>query len=121
MFIPEKVFNLLMTAKDDSYKLALGAKEVEIDVLMRTISDLSEQLKYEKARSDGLVDRLLVRDARVAAVAPSAVAAAQYKDAEAVKKLTEIFSSMNEMGVEVPAPEQRTFEIAGGKVVDAHV
>lgn len=119
MFIPNRVFDILINALDASHRIAIGAKECEIEVLTRTISDLAEQLKYEKARADGLVDRLLVRDARVAAVAPSAVAAAAYKDGEAVKKLTEIFSSMNEMGADIPAPQQRTFEMAGGTVVDA--
>ena len=121
MFIPNRVFDLLVAAKDDSFRIAIGAKECEIEVLARTISDLAEQLKYERARADSLVDRLLVRDARVAAVAPVALDVAKHKDAEAVKKLTEIFDSMNEMGDVIPAPEARTFEMAGGKVVDAHV
>lgn len=117
MFIPNQAFNLLVAAKDDSFRIALGAKECEIEVLTRTISDLAEQLKYERARADSLVDRLLVRDARVAAVAPVAIDIAKHKDSEAVKKLTEIFSSMNEMGADVPAPQQRAFGIAGGTAV----
>ena len=119
MFIPQRVFDILINALDQGHRIALGAKECEIEVLTRTISDLAEQLKYERARADSLVDRLLVRDARVAAVAPVAIDAAKHKDAEAVKKLTEIFDSMNEMGVDVPAPEQRAFEIAGGTAISS--
>ena len=119
MFIPQRVFDILINALDQGHRIALGAKECEIEVLTRTISDLAEQLKYERARADSLVDRLLVRDARVAAVAPVALDVAKHKDSEAVKKLTEIFSSMNEMGADIPAPQQRTFEMAGGTVVDS--
>jgi len=125
MFLTERILNLVVKAKDDAYAISLsafdaahgismGAKEVEIEALTRVIADLAEQLKYERARADGLVDRLLVRDAKVASVSPSAIELAKYKDTQAVKKLGEIFESINEMGAEVPIKETGVFEFAGG-------
>lgn len=128
MFLTGKVFDIVVKTKDDAYALALaafdashhiaiGAKEVEIASLRKTIDQLSEQLSYERAKADGLVDRLLVRDAKVAAVAPAAVEVAKYKDEAAMKKLKEIFDDMNAMGAEVPAKENRAFDLAGGSAV----
>ena len=128
MFITDRVLDIILKAKDESYLLAVSAKDSshalavaslqnEIIGLRRTATLLEEKLKYESARADGLVDRLLVRDARVAAVAPSAVAAAVHKDAEAVKKLDKIFDEINSAGVDFAPPEQRSFEMAGGVAV----
>lgn len=125
MFMTSRVFGIVVKTKDDAYALALSAfdashqlaiaaKENEIAALRKEVSGLAEQLRYERTKSDGLVDRLLVRDARVAAVAPAAVELAKHKDAEAVKKLSEIFDQMNEMGAEIPAKDTRAFEFAGG-------
>ncbi len=128
MFITDRVLDIILKAKDESYLLAVSAKDAshalavaslqnEIIGLRRTATLLEEKLKYEAARADGLVDRLLVRDARVAAVAPSAVAAAVHKDAEAVKVFKEVFDELNKAGVDFPPPEQRSFELAGGVAV----
>ncbi len=127
MFVTDRVLDIILRAKNDAYSLAISASDIghslsvgslqnEIVGLNKTVVKLEEQLKYERARADGLVDRLLVRDARVAAVAPSAVAAAVHKDAESVKKLTEIFDAINDVGVEHPG-EQRAFDMAGGTAV----
>ncbi len=129
MFVTDRVLDIILKAKDESYLLAISAKDASHALavaslqnenlgLKRTATILEEQLRYERARADGLVDRLLVRDARVAAVAPSAVAAAVHKDAEAVKKLTAIFDEINMAGVDFPSKEQRAFEMAGGVAVD---
>lgn len=131
MLMSARVFDIVVKTKDDAYALALAAfndshalaisaKENEIRYLKEINNSLSDALKYERAKSDGLVDRLLVRDARVAAVSPAAVEIAKHKDVEAVKKLTEIFDQMNEMG-DVPAPkETRAFEFPGGGSAVAH-
>ena len=117
MFVTDRVLDIIIKAKDQAYALAVASLQNEISGLKRTANILEEKLRYESARADGLVDRLLVRDAHVAAVAPSAVAAAVHKDAEAVKKLTEIFDEMNSAGVDSPAREQRAFDMAGGTAV----
>lgn len=127
MFISERVFDVVVKTKDDafavalsafyeSHKIALGAKEVEIEALKRTIDDLVAQLAYERAKSDGLVDRLLVRDAKVAAVSPVAIEIAKHKDKEAVKKLAEIFDNLNDIAADPPPAPQgnRAFEFSGG-------
>lgn len=128
MFVTDRVLDIILKAKDESYLLAISAKDAshalavaslqnEIAGLRRTATLLEEKLKYESARADGLVDRLLVRDAHVAAVAPTAVAAAAYKDEKAVEKLKEIFDEMNSAGVDFPEKDQRAFEMAGGTAI----
>ena len=130
MFITDRVLDIILKAKDESYLLAVSAKDAshalavaslqnEIVGLKRTATTLEEQLKYERARADGLVDRLLVRDARVAAVAPSAVAAAVSKDEKAAEQLKKIFDEINMVGVDFPAKEQRAFDMAGGTAIDS--
>ena len=130
MFVTDRVLDIILKAKDESYLLAVSAKDAshalavaslqnEIVGLKRTATTLEEQLKYERARADGLVDRLLVRDARVAAVAPSAVAAAVYKDEKAAEQLKKIFDEINMVGVDFPAKEQRAFDMAGGTAIDS--
>lgn len=128
MFVTDRALDIILKAKDDanifslkaievSHDIALGALRNEIASLRQATGKLEEQLRYERARADSLVDRLLVRDARVAAVAPAAVAAAVHKDAEGAKVLKEIFDEMNKAGVDFPAPEQRAFDLAGGTAV----
>ena len=130
MFVTDRVLDIILKAKDESYLLAVSAKDAshalavaslqnEIIGLRRTATLLEEKLKYEAARADGLVDRLLVRDARVAAVAPSAVAAAVYKDEKAAEQLKKIFDEINMVGVDFPAKEQRAFDMAGGTAIDS--
>ena len=130
MFVTDRVLDIILKAKDESYLLAVSAKDAshalavaslqnEIVGLKRTATTLEEQLRYERARADGLVDRLLVRDARVAAVAPSAVAAAVYKDEKAAEQLKKIFDEINMVGVDFPAKEQRAFDMAGGTAIDS--
>ena len=132
MFVTDRVLDIILKAKNDahaavmcalhsSHDLARASLSNEIVGLTRRIEGLEAQLKYERARADGLVDRLLVRDARVAAVAPSAVAAAVRKDAEAAKVIAKIFDELNSAGQEFPGPEQRSFEIAGGVAVSPGV
>src|ERR1035437_7898982 len=111
MFVTDRVLDIILSAKNEAHTLsynalaeahalAVASLQNEILGLKRTATILEEKLKYESARADGLVDRLLVRDARVAAVAPSAVAAAVHKDAEGAKKLAAIFDEMNSVGVD---------------------
>ena len=117
MFITDRVLDIILKAKDDAHALAVASLQNEIIGLKRTANILEEKLRYESARADGLVDRLLVRDARVAAVAPSAVAAAVHKDAEGAKVLRKIFDEMNSAGVDFPPQDSRSFEVAGGTAV----
>ena len=120
MFLSAHVFDLLVKAKDDSFAIAIGAKENEIASLRERIETLTEEVSYERHRADGLVDRLLMRDAKVAAVAPAAVAAAAERDKVAVARLKETFAGLAEVG-EMPSPdapgEPRAFDVAGGSVV----
>lgn len=129
MFVTDRVLDIILKAKDESFLLTISSKDEshalavaslqnEIIGLKQMAIILEEKLKYESARADGLVDRLLVRDARVAAVSPSAVAAAVHKDAKGAEVLRKIFDEINSAGVDFPAPEQRSFEIAGGVAVD---
>ena len=130
MFVTSKILDLIVKTKDDAHalaisalidahRIALGCKEVEITALKNSIAQLTQQLSYERSRADGLVDRLLVRDAQVAAVSPAAIEIAKHKDEEAVKKLSEIFDQLNEVAAEPPTNkvEPRAFDLAGGSVV----
>lgn len=117
MFVTDRVLDIILKAKDDAHNLSVACLQNEIAALAKHSASLEAQLKYERARADGLVDRLLVRDARVAAVAPSAIAAAVHKDAEAAKVIAKIFDELNSAGVEFPSSEQRSFEMAGGVAV----
>lgn len=136
MFLPQRVLDVLISTKEqafdvsvkslrDAYELALGAKESEVAALKRQVEDLEQRLKYERSRADALVDRLLVRDAKVLAVAPAAVEAARQKDEVAVKRLTEAFEQLNGVGEIPPAvmgAEPRKVEFAGkGAAVAAGV
>lgn len=132
MLITGRLFDLVIKTKDDahalvvqalnaSHALALGAQANEIAALKKTLEDLNTQLRYERARADNLVDRLLIRDAKVAAVAPAAVEIAKFKDEQAVKKLHAVFDQLNDIATEIPARETRAFDMAGGTAVAAHV
>ena len=133
MFITARVFDIVVKTKDDSYALALSAfneshvlalaaKENEILYLKNDLEDLKTQLKYEKARADNLVDRLLIKEAKVAAVSPMALEAAKEKDEHAVKNLKIIFDQLNDVAAEIPAKETRAFDFAGGgSAVKHHV
>lgn len=128
MFITDRVLDIILKAKDESYLLAVSAKDASHALavaslqnenlgLKRTATILEEQVRYERSRADALVDRLLVRDAKVASVAPAAVAAAAHKDAKAAEQLKKIFDEINLAGVESPSTEQRSIDIAGGTIV----
>lgn len=131
MFITDRVLNIILAAKDEGFRhsvtaqewaftLAIAAKDHEIEVFKTANEKLIEELRYEKARADGLVDRLLVRDAKVLAVSPQAVEAGKLKDAASVERLKEVsklFDSLGDIGGEVPAPDARTFTMAGGSAV----
>lgn len=120
MFITDRVLDIILKAKDEAFALAIAAKDHEIEVFRTANSRLIEEIKYEKAKADGLVDRLLVRDARVTAVSPQAVEAGILKDKVSVEKFKEIeklFDSLGDIGGDVPAPDARTFTMAGGNAV----
>lgn len=117
MFLTRGTFDLIVKTKDESYAIALGAKQNEIIALNARLEVLAEEVHYERHRADGLVDRLLMRDAKVAAVAPAAVAAAAERDKVAVERLKETFAGLAEVG-EIPEPkEPRAFDVAGGSAV----
>lgn len=136
MFVTDRVLDIIVKTKDESYALALSAfnsshelaiaaKENEIRYLKSTLEDTRSALAHANAKADALMDRLLVRDAKVAAVAaavsPSNLAAAAVKDENAAEKLRVIFDSINEMG-DMPVPkENRAFEFAGGGSAVSHV
>lgn len=132
MIVTGRILDIVVRTKDDAHALALsafhsahdialGAKEAEVRALKTQVDDLAGQLKYEKARGDALVDRLLQKDAHVAAVAPVAAHVAAHQDKEAVKKLNEIFESLNDVGQDPPprGAEGRAFDMAGGTAVAA--
>lgn len=125
MFITDRVLNIILKAKDEAFALAIAAKDHEIEVFRTANSRLIEEIRYEKAKADGLVDRLLVRDAKVLAVSPQAVEAGILKDKVAVEKFKEIdklFNELNDVGSDFPsdAPtDQRSFAMAGGSAVSA--
>lgn len=120
MFLTHRTHDLIVKAKDESFSLSLASKQNEVVMLKSLIERLTEEVKYERARADSLVDRLLLRDAKVAAVAPAAIAAAAERDKVAVEKLKETFAGLAEVG-EMPDPgapgEPRAVEVAGGSVV----
>jgi len=129
MFVTDRILDMIATTKDNSYALALsafhdahnlaiGAKGNEIISLQQRINELKEQLSYEKKRGDHLVDRLLQKEAHVAAVAPMAEHLVKHQDEEMVKKLKVVFDEINSVGQEVPTPESRVFEMAGGKAIE---
>lgn len=128
MLLSRASVDLIVAAKDaafetavrvlgESRELVLAAKQCEVDALKAALSTAEAALKYERSRADALVDRLLVRDAKVAAVAPAAVAAATEHDVLEGKKravISEIFDHLAETGAEPPAGEPRAFDFAGG-------
>lgn len=128
MFITEKILDLVVKTKDEAHALALaafnqsheiavGALRNEVVELKKINEALSAALRGERSRADGLVDRLLVRDAKVAAVAPAAIAAATHVDEQTVARLREAFSGLADVGEVPPASEHRAFEIGGGSAV----
>lgn len=125
MLMTARVFDIVVKTKDDAYALALSAfndshalalsaVQNEIRYLKNDLENVKTQLKYEKARADNLVDRLLIKEAKVAAVSPMAIEAAKMHDEQAVKKLREVFDQLNDVAAEIPAKETRAFEFAGG-------
>lgn len=136
MFITDRVLDIILKAKDESFKfsvtaqewaftLAIAAKDHEIEVFKTANEKLIEELKYEKARADALVDRLLVRDAKTFAVSPQAVEAGKLKDSVSVEKLKTIdklFNELNDVGSDFPSEsttDPRSFSIAGGSAVSS--
>lgn len=114
----DQAFQVTVKALGEVRELVVAAKQAEIDALRAQISRLEKDLAYEKSRGDALVDRLLVRDAHVAAVAPVAVAAAAERDVETAKKRSQVqavFDELATIGDLPPArPEARAFEFPGG-------
>lgn len=113
----DRAFETSIQALGDARDLVVAAKQCEIDRLQARVDALEKALAYERARADALVDRLLVRDAKVAAVALAAVAAATEKDLAMGKTrnaIQEVFDKLADLG-EPPAPgEPRAFDFAGG-------
>jgi cell division septum initiation protein DivIVA len=129
MFVTYRILEMIASTKDnahalslsafhDAHNLAIGAKNNEIAALQQRIDELNQQLSYEKKRGDQLVDRLLQKEAHVAAVAPMAEHLVKHQDEEMVKKLKVVFDEINSVGQEVPTPEPRVFEMAGGKAIE---
>ena len=129
MFFSRKTLDLVVEARDRAFEAAVkvlgeardlivAAKQAEIDSLRDRVSRLEDDVRYERARADALVDRLLVRDAKVAAVAPAAIAAAAEMDVENAKKrdvIQQAFDQLTETAGDIPAPtELRAHEFAGG-------
>lgn len=109
---------IIADTKDAALLLVVQAKESEIGSLKASVEKLETQIRYERARADRLVDRLLERDAHVAAVAPLAEHVVKLQDENVRAKLSEIFDQMNEMG-DTPPPrvasaDGRVYRMAGG-------
>lgn len=117
MLLTSGILDLVVRTKDSAQELILAAKESEIRSLKNQIENLEAQLKYERVKSDGLVDRLLVRDAHVAAVAPAAVELSKQKDEQAAARLKVVFDQLNDIGDAVPVRDPRAFDLAGGTAV----
>ena len=117
MFITNRMLDLIVKTKDESFGLSLSSAHNEITLLNRLVDRLDGEVKYERARADALVDRLLMRDARVAAVAPAAVAAAAERDKVVTDRFREAFEGLNDVGEAPVASEPRAFDIAGGSAV----
>lgn len=110
-------FTTAVKALGESRELVVAAMQNEIDSLKSRIELLEQDLSYERKRADTLVDRLLVRDARVAAVAPAAIAAATEHDILEGKKRPEIlkiFDEVAQVGEGANPHEPRGFDFAGG-------
>ena len=120
MFLTHRTHALIVKAMNESFGLSLQSKHNEVVMFAALAERLTEEVKYERARADSLVDRLLLRDAKVAAVAPAAIAAAAERDQVTVEKLKETFAGLAEVG-EMPDPgapgEPRAVEVAGGSAV----
>lgn len=129
MLISRTALDLIVAAKDAAFRASveataqardvlLAAKQAEIDFLKSHITKLERAIQYEKTRADALVDRLLVRDAKVAAVAPVAVAAAVEKDTKTAQRRDEVqrvFDEVASVGADpTPPAEPRAFDFAGG-------
>jgi len=117
--VDHESYQIALGAMREAYEVVLSAKQAEADMLRRQIADLMSREKYLQAKADNLVDRLLVRDAKVAAVAPMAIEVAKARDEETVKRLRETFEQLNDVGI-TPASavkEPRAFELAGGSAV----
>lgn len=118
MLITRGTLDIILAAKSEALDLIMGSKESEIRALKVQIEDLVGQLRYERSRADTLVDRLLAKEAHVAAVAPQAAHIAQMREDEVVKKLKVVFDGLGDVG-EMPPPrgEARAFDMAGGSAV----
>ena len=115
MFLTQRILDIVTGAKDESLGISMAAKQSEIDYLKKQVDLLQEQLKYERIRADGLVDRLLVKDAKVPPVTPEAIAHTDPAVKEHVNKLKEAFDNLGDVG-EIPGDgEVRAFEIGGGR------
>ena len=118
MFFSRYSLDVIVKTKDEALVIIVAAKQSEINSAHDEIDRLREELEYERHRADALVDRLLVRDARVAAVAPAALAAAAQMDKETLARAKAVADVMNEPAGAIPsefnpAAGPRAFEFAG--------
>lgn len=103
MFAPAWMVRMLATKSEENFKYALEAqkqltaalletKAVEAALLRSRIQELEQLVKYERAKADGLYDRLLIRDAKVAPVQAVALAQATAEAKDPKKNITEELS-----------------------------
>lgn len=105
-----------LDAMQTGYETGMEAKCSEVGMLRGELEKALEQARYERQRADALVDRLLERDARVAAVAPEARALADAKTVQSVKTVEKLFDEINLAGEDLPdrIAEPQITEFAGG-------
>lgn len=104
-----------VAAYAEAFNVSLSAKQDEVAILKRQIADIEEQVRYQTARADALVDRLLLRDAKVYPVQPIAAEQAKKQQEAAIKALSEIGDQLAQVGEDEPGTlEPREHVFAGG-------
>ena len=135
-FIPKNFLDRMLCASDRGYEvavaalkeahqIALQALSTENIVLRKIVHDQHEELNLEKARNQALVDRLLVRDAKVFPVQPIAQEAVKAMEADRVritKVLDDVFAQTNTVGEDIPEKPQGAAEVnfgGGGRILSS--
>jgi hypothetical protein len=107
-----------MRARNDEI---IEAKNVEIRFLMEKVRALEKAAAYERERADQLVDRLLVKDAKVAPIASmsqAAVQSASELDRKKMEEMEGVFNSINDVGEDEGGAEPaKTMFTHGGSIV----
>lgn len=107
----------------EGHKVALSAIATENAFLRAEVASLKHDLAIETARSQALVDRLLVRDAKIYPVQPiatEAVKAAQAEKDKIGKEISKVFDQMSSVGEDAPEVAQSSQQVdfdGGGRVV----